>query len=525
MISRVFYILSALAAVAMQLSYQPWCWDANLLPKWYAGGTVLLLMVMTWAIGNLVGNKIRMDWSKCFQTAATAGLVMECLFVFHELLQHRFSIPASGCRGTYDNACGLALSACIFASAYLPGKDKGISWNGIAVMFCLVLIVLSCSRTGILAFATLLAWLFWKQISLSAVMKGILSGMLALLLSVIIFTQKHDSTHGRRFVLERTCELVARRPIGGWGAEGFQRMYMAEQGAYFAGHPDSSEARLADEVHHPMNEFLLVWLDYGLAGLACLVAFFVVCLSFSRRSLRLLGLTSVLFVFSCFSYPFHYPVAWAAAFTVLCHSLYNIPSCRQLFQSSRFPSVVLCGCFLTILCAVPVVRFDATFSSALFYARIHKHNHALSKFRELLILSDRIPYNLLCRQRQGYLLYDAAHELFTTGQLSEAAVVASQCREHVSGYDLELLSGDIDLHSGQYLTAEQHYQRALHMCPSRFAPLEGMLRCAVLEGNDGVASNIASEIVEKPAKIPSAMTYRIKHEAKIVLDSLNQRHK
>lgn len=62
--------------------------------------------------------------------------------------------------------------------------------------------------------------------------------------------------------------------------------------------------------------------------------------------------------------------------------------------------------------------------------------------------------------------------------------------------------------------AESRYQKALAMCPSRFLPLQGLLRLYVKVGRSSLCRANCLEILDKPVKVPSYTVAIIQEEAK-----------
>ncbi|WP_026327264.1 O-antigen ligase family protein [Proteiniphilum acetatigenes] len=89
-----------------------------------------------------------------------------------------------------------------------------------------------------------------------------------LLLLAGLFFIKKDSASGRLLIWQCSAQLVSRKPVFGYGGNGFTTNYMDEQASYFTKHPDSKYAMLADNVRHPFNEFLKWTINYGMAGLS-----------------------------------------------------------------------------------------------------------------------------------------------------------------------------------------------------------------------------------------------------------------
>ena len=324
--------------------------------------------------------------------------------------------------------------------------------------------------------------------------------------AVFAMTRKADSSSGRRFILERSWELIAQKPWTGHGRGGFEREYMQAQGRYFARHPESGYAWLADEVRHPLNEFVLAWVDYGVAA-PCLLAlcFAVAVYRLGRRkesfSPTLACSLSALFVFACFSYPSKYPLAWlVAALALVCLALRHLPvEMRGNFQRV-FPVALWVGAAALLVGLGMEYHYERTWSRAArrclyghsermmpVYARLHRHY-----------------------ARNPYFLYNYAAEQFYAGRFAPALATAKECRAYWSSYNLELLTGDICRHLGRHEEAIAHYRQAGHMCPVRFAPLEGLYHAYKDSGQTDKADSISAVIRGKKAKVLSPEVARIK---------------
>jgi len=109
-----------------------------------------------------------------------------------------------------------------------------------------------------------------------------------------------------------------------------------------------------------------------------------------------------------------------------------------------------------------------------------------------------------------YRLYNEAYRAYRAGKFEEARSSALRCRESCSGYNLELLTGDIERHLRHGRSALRHYETALHMCPSRFAPLAGMYRTYADMGDSVAMRRVARRIALKPVKVMSPVVQEIK---------------
>ena len=111
-----------------------------------------------------------------------------------------------------------------------------------------------------------------------------------------------------------------------------------------------------------------------------------------------------------------------------------------------------------------------------------------------------------------YFLYNYTAELYHAELFDDAIKTAKECRKYWSGYNLELLTGDIYRKLNQYDNAIQSYQMACNMCPSRFAPLEGLYYSYLSKGDTAKAKDISKTISTKKMKVVSADALRIKKE-------------
>lgn len=143
----------------------------------------------------------------------------------------------------------------------------------------IAVIILSRARTAILATAVILILFFIRllkirNIRLSFVHYAVIALCGLLLFAGLIFVKK-DSADGRLLIWQCSAQLIFRKPVSGYGGNGFTANYMNEQAAYFTKHSDSKYAMLADNVRHPFNEFLKWTVNYGLTGL-CLILLLIV---------------------------------------------------------------------------------------------------------------------------------------------------------------------------------------------------------------------------------------------------------
>lgn len=297
-------------------------------PRWVLAEAVGLLVLLTFGIQVLVACRHRGSGRRAFgwwgrvEDAFCEALVgvafLEAVYAIVRMF--RGGQEGMAASGTFDNPAGLAFCLCAALPfhACLWQRCPGRLWfrSALAVCALVILTAILCtgSRTGWICLALYAALWLQKQWQGHRMVKLTILAVLAVGLAWGISVVKTDSTNGRRFILERSWELVQARPFAGYGPGGFLREYMPRQADYFKAHADSGHAWLASEVYHPLNEFVWVWIEFGLPGVLLSLGALAWLLSglFRRRDIfsRMLAVSlCACVVFALFSYPLKYPLA------------------------------------------------------------------------------------------------------------------------------------------------------------------------------------------------------------------------
>lgn len=488
--------------------------DEWLLPKWYLSVSVAAALVMAEAYLLYIRSKVAgLPRGRLFSAALSVAATLECLYTFGVFF-YRGGTAYAGASGTFDNPAGLSLCLCLslpFMYRFVRDcQGKALRAVGYAAI-CLVVaaVCLSRSRTGLLCLTAFLVMLLYARAKIRSRVKAACAVVACLCVVAFCLTRKEDSSSGRRFILERSWELISRKPWTGHGSGGFEREYMQVQGDYFARHPDSGYAWLADEVRHPLNEFVLAWVDYGVAAPCLIVLFFG--FSIFRLSRRKEGFSTALacslfalFVFACFSYPTKYPLSWLVAVAALACLLWKPLSVRLHGRFRRVYALAFGLLSIAVWTGLVVeYHYERTWSRA---ARCCLHGYS----EQMMPVYGRLYRHY---SRNPYFLYNYAAEQFYAGCFASALETARECRVYWSSYNLELLTGDICRHSGRYEEAISHYLQAGNMCPVRFAPLEGLYHAYKDSGDTRKADSVSAVIRRKKVKVPSSDVVRIKAEA------------
>ncbi len=490
--------------------------EPRLLPKWYL---CLIGLAVTGVLAAVTLWRGRRNWwngetlsfvCKVF-TLTTA---LECLWVVVSTV--REGLRLGGEVGTLGNPAELALHLSIVLpmAVMLARRSKGWGWRAVygtvAALFAGVL-WLTQSRTGLICLALYGIMGLWALTRRLIHQKRLRWGLYGAVVMVVlagtsahVTSSKTASTSGRAFILGRSWELVKEHPVIGHGHRGFEREYMLRQADFFKAHPDSGYAVLADEIRHPLNEFAYVWVNYGVLAPVALLLLLLLPLwrwlhGDRKMSPFLLPMLAIL-VFSCFSYPFYYPIAWlTVGVSALCAARKTL---NRWQKRKVFP-------YLLLVLSLTVTGFtvtDAVQEHRWYQAERHSfHQDAgLDEYEALR------PYF----RRNHVFLYSYAMASFKRKDLDRAKALIEECGRHWSGYNRELLAADICYYREEYPDAITHYRRAYDMCPVRFAPLEGLYKVYGETGDTLRQKEIAAQIAAKQVKVNSLDVMRIKGECR-----------
>lgn len=469
--------------------------DGAILPKWYMAALAACALAVQAASGRLDRGS---TWTY-FHASVLAAAAATSIWAITEWAVGSVTTP----HAQFDNPAALAISLCcalslmIFNRALLPRKLQWAFYPAIALT--LTAIATTQSRICILASAVI------TLVHLFQLRKRLMAGAFIVLASAalsVLMSRKSDSTSGRGFILKRTWEMVAEHPVGGWGINGYRRNYMLRQAAFFQEHPHDEAAWLADDISHPLCEYLLWWVDFGVMGLLVLgIIFFLPCIHTSRTDVR--TQCAALAITALASYPLHYPISWL---TLAIAWKKAIP---RVFNFKRQQLAVIIAAATASIVIITHAATTLIQQQAERAALAHRHKTALRLFRKIEPLCSANPY----------FLYSYCRECYTVGRFGQALSLNDQCSEYWNSYDLTLLRADILAHLARWTDAEAAYLLAKRMCPVRFAPLEGLMRTYDAIGDTKKLQNIAQEIIDKPVKVPSQTIDDIKEKARVIVDA------
>ena len=510
--------------------------DDVLMPKWY--GVVMMGMVAATIHLTLPKREDKVYRGRYM----VSGLQMVAMLVLtyhlvYALVADVIMRDSPVIKGVFDNPTGFALHTCMLVAMIkthpqpLPVSEgsgyrqtltcfgKGSVW--LLTVASAVMVFLSECRTGMVCMTVIILLMIYREMR-RRIKPGelrlwgtVISSGVLLAVVLYVFSVKQESTGGRRFILERTWELIKEHPLTGYGWHGFEREYMPQQAEYFKAHPDSPAAWYADEISHPLNEFLYLWVDFGIIAPLLLLFVFAVPYYFFLQGHRgcregrghrgsLLMAVMVVLLFSLTSYPFLYPLPWVVmALTYMV--MMRTPISRLMQRYRKTMMVASIGiCFAGL--ALTIWEMTCEHEWAKLNRGVERHYTAA-----VIDRYDRLSGHYNSNPR---FLYSYMVAQYKVSRLDEATNTYHQLRQYADTYDMELLAGDTYRHKQLHAEALQHYETAMWMCPVRFAPLEGMMQTYRDSGDSFRADSIAQVILAKPVKVPSSQVEEIKRKAR-----------
>ena len=497
-IIKLFVILAwLLAFVATIYVINPHFIDAYIVPRWLAFGILYSLLFVLCSICQLRQYNIDDIKEYIYLSIAVISIIEAVRGIYGYVL---YTYPIDGC---FDNVAGYASMQCIYVAFILHFCRKKyravirvFAWISVAIVICSL--VLSQSRAGVLVSLTI-TMTFVVMASSPKMRRFLICSCGILLVSGVIlsFSVKGDSTEGRKFILNRSWEMIEDKPLFGFGIGGFKLHYMDYQAGYFASNEDSRHSILADNINHPLNEYVKIIIEYGIIGLLCVISGVILLYRYIDKKYHtidfslLLALLSIA-LFALFSYPLQYPHTWL---------ILSLPVFLAYIKGKTIcKGRTVYHCFMLVLGVLIISVLSIRVHKELEWGSVYR-NHQETERNELLYRYEKL-YTYF--KSNPYFLYNYAHILYQSQEYDHALLIANKCNEYWHDYNLEILRGDIYDSIGYKDYAIYTFINASHMCPNRFMPLHKLFRMALKQQDYDLARFYAEVILSKPIKVDSA---------------------
>ncbi|MCE5204770.1 MAG: O-antigen ligase family protein [Porphyromonadaceae bacterium] len=422
--------------------------------------------------------------------------------------------------GPFDNPAGISASLAFLLPfpLYRCLQKKYREISIIAVCLIVTAIILSQARTAVLA-TVVIFLLFFIRLLRERNIKPLpvhytAISVSCLLLTAGLFFMKKDSANGRLLIWKCSAQLISRKPVCGYGSNGFTANYMNEQASYFTKHSDSKYQMLADNVRHPFNEFLKWMVNYGLAGLFLTLILVIIPLSvswknnspeqfFIRLSLLSIGICAL------FSYPFNYPFVRLMTVALVAFAVAANPQKNSITINGGLTKAIAALVLLTLLCGTAYQAFHEHEWYKMAYKSLRGETHRMLPLYKSLYVH---------LSHKDLFLYNYAAELNVAGHYDESQQIARECDSLWADYDLQMLMADNCLKLQQYNETESYLKKAAVMCPVKFMPLYQLTELYLKTGRKEEARVLTQKILDKNVKVPSPVINSIKIKMRNLLN-------
>ena len=422
---------------------------------------------------------------------------------------------------------------------------RGLAWVTLFVVIC----ILPAGRSRAAWIAALLSvlwvcrlrlpgWLkyrgLWKK-SYKRLSNWIFIGTLAVAGIGLFgsFFLNTDSANGRLLIWKVCVDEM--KPWGSLHAEGetFGGAYGKWQEDYFAsGKGTLAEEKVAGSPEYAFNEFIEIGAEYGWVPMMFVVLLAIWVLVIAVRYARNYGASGMwmaLLVFSCFSYPLHFPAFWALAILVTMKILSTISACRTHKSNKMFFTFVCMtmGCLFLYASNVKEwkerVNGYRDWNSCQLLYRCGMYKEAAVDYGKCALATNRVA------KEEPRFLFEWGRALYKAGNYAEARDVLGRLEKCTADPMVLNLQGrcfadeaegmkfDKDKEQA-FEAAEQCYKRSSNRLPGRVYPYYLLSKLYVAWGKTEKMKLTARRVLEMKPKVVSPATEEMKREISVLLN-------
>ena len=289
---------------------------------------------------------------------------------------------------------------------------------------------------------------------------------------------------------------------------------MGYQAAYLGLHPNSRFAWLADNIHHPLNEWLHLCVRYGIVGCILLIGI-LLCLipaikyKVAEKSILPIGFLVAILPFTFFSYPLQYPLAWMMLMISLGMLARHTKEIFHISVRRLIPALSL-----LLACGIAPLLYRSIYAELEWYdvatrSLSGQTRYVMPRYEEL--------YKRL--KDSPHFLYNYAAELNYIGEYTRSQQILDECMLKMNDYDTHLLAASNHENMGNFGLAEDYLNKASAMCPVRFVPLYQLTKIYGKTSRYDDQRRMAQLIMAKEVKVSSQRITDIKDEMRYLLES------
>ncbi len=346
-------------------------------------------------------------------------------------------------------------------------------------------------------------------------------GFTAILVALLFY--KQNSTNGRVLIYKINFQLLKNHWLTGINVP-YNIAYNHTQAAYFTTHAlNGKEALLADNGFFAFNEYLNVFIEWGILGFIGILLAVVVVLKICLQQLSsypkkkpIIGVVFFLLIISISSYPFHFSLYWCIFLFCIIYILKDSNKLFSLKLYKKFSAI-----FCIVICLFVTVKEirnwkerEVTHSITALYKQGYFNNALQIAYRQLKP-----------NRNNGELDFLIAKLHAQKSNLDSAIIYTKKAHQNICTDDLHYLLGNFLAEQGKLNEANIHYHLAVNIVPCRFKNRVALIQNYVSQKEYDKAIFYAKNSIELPEKVPSTQSALYKKQIVFIYNSLLKLYK
>lgn len=454
--------------------------------------------------------KVIMLWVIVFYGLVEASIAFGQKVGIIESNHHLFNIT-----GTFGNPGQLggllAIALIVGVGLFIFYRKSTLVRISLLVVICYIgmALLLTDSRSAWLASGIGSIFYFWRTINWPHRSFYFKLCTILLLTTICIggYFYKKGSADGRLLIWKISMNMIVERPLVGHGTGSFGQKYMYYQADYFKKNSESALTIYADDISYPFNEFLHLWIEYGIIAVF-IGGYLILHISLKKASVigRIYCVAFIaLLIYSLFSYP-SYILGLLILFPVLLSGMES----KSVFEIKLHLPIYCC------------VLYGTLFSTFFFFFYTYGECKELNDNIEGLYSFDSAGvekakdyfiehYDLLKTNPRMIELYAG---FYSNHPQDRSKIILEDAIKIIPSSDLLCHIGDEYKRNGNMHKSIWAYQLAQNMVPYRIRPRYKQFLLYKELGNFHQAQEVAEETGLIPVKIKGTETLKMKGEMK-----------
>ncbi|WP_458409072.1 O-antigen ligase family protein [Bacteroides congonensis] len=452
--------------------------------------------------GILSSNNPYFDVTGPYNSPAIYGGVL-CLFLsalFTGCLH-------TGCRKRYSHFYRIVLATCIMSLPILLLIACRAAWIALLISIARPLYLTFFHRNSKFTIGLRSSWIFRLLI------------LIFIFISAYgLYQLKPHSADGRILIWKVTLTMIKEKPLTGFGPKGFETHYMHYQASYLKTKGTPHEKFLASSNHLAYNEPLRLVVEYGIAGLLLyLCLLYVVIIVPRKKDIVTLSAQSILtayLVWGLFAYPHQvFQMQTIVILALACLSgrcqkvLFAIPSTFRLSRIIKLMMVIALAGLAFII--TEKYQYHRRFYNIM---SSYSPDHWEKSLGELIALESAFE-----KEPIFWMYYCTLLDRHKSDSLLLQKIV--KWEQLYPTPETYIIKGDMWNRMGQYKKAEDTYDLASWMVPSRQRARSKLALLYLKQGRQQEAKRIAHQILTEEVKVYGFETYEIHEELKRIFEN------